>query len=767
MQKIFTLVLTLWLGIGQLTSQVNIGIGQWQSHLPYQYGRYVTQSESTVYFATDWSVLTIEKSDRSIGFLSSVNGLSNTGIGVIKYNSPGNVLVVTYTNSVIDLVKEDEVLTLADIRNFSNQIINKSINDIYVASATATYIAGGYGISQLNTEKGLFSFTTFTGLPVNSILIFQDTLLAATDEGVYATPVENPFVQDFATWEYWGPERGFPGDYRSEVMAVHNDILYLDVNDSLYRYDRGSAAYFYHADNLSSQFLTAEGKHLLYGMRCHPDCQGKVVRFGPDPSGLSTAGGVCVDRPLHAIEDQFGTVWFGDGFRGVRVSENFTNQCSSTIFNSPFSHFSSEMAVFDSKLYVASGGLRDNGSNQFRTDGFFTLIDGDWKVINARNTPLLKDKQADNDFYRIAVHPGSGKVYFGTFYGGIVTYDGENIEVLNETNSALQGAIGDPARERIGGLAFDREENLWISNHSAPKPLVVMTAEGEWLSYTVPTDRKLDQLLVDQNGYKWIIAGTGVLVFDDAGTLKDISDDRFRFFTESNSTLPSTIVNCLEADLDGKVWIGTSNGVVVFECDPFNEECVGSLIIVEENDIDEEDEYLLKGEDVRSIAVDGANRKWFGTTNGIFVQSPNAKDQVHVFNTSNSPLFDNLITDIAIDHASGLVYIGTSKGIISYRGEATAGGRVNNINAYAFPNPVRPGYEGPIAIKGLAEDANIKITDITGQLIYETTALGGQAIWDGRDYNGRRASSGVYLVFATRIDLNNPDTLVTKILIIN
>lgn len=147
--------------------------------------------------------------------------------------------------------------------------------------------------------------------------------------------------------------------------------------------------------------------------------------------------------------------------------------------------------------------------------------------------------------------------------------------------------------------------------------------------------------------------------------------------------------------------------------------------------------------------------------------SPEGRSELAHFTVDNSPLFDNNITDIAIDGKSGEVYIGTGKGIISYRGEAIDGGIVNDLNAYAFPNPVRPEYEGPIAIRGLAQDANVKITDISGNLIYETKSLGGQAIWDGKDYNGaRKASLGVYLVFSTGTNnFDVPDALVTKILV--
>src|SRR5690606_32310048 len=173
-------------------------------------------------------------------------------------------------------------------------------------------------------------------------------------------------------------------------------------------------------------------------------------------------------------------------------------------------------------------------------------------------------------------------------------------------------------------------------------------------------------------------------------------------------------------------------------------------------------------ETVYAIAVDGANRKWFGTGSGVFVQSPAGNEEVAVFNTDNSPLLNDRIIDIAIDGTNGLVYIATNGGIMSYRTDAINEEFTHSAEVYAFPNPVRPDYDGPIAIRGLAEDANVKITDIRGQILFETQALGGQAIWDGRDLKGRMAETGVYLVFSTNAgtDFSKPDALVTKILVV-
>jgi hypothetical protein len=259
------------------------------------------------------------------------------------------------------------------------------------------------------------------------------------------------------------------------------------------------------------------------------------------------------------------------------------------------------------------------------------------------------------------------------------------------------------------------------------------------------------------------------LVYDEGKDFDNLSDDRVRFL--DNGTLPKDLqnarVNCLAVDLDGRIWVGTSSGVAVYECgsDPFTSNCLGRLIV---SDLGGIGEYLLKDKNVNAIVVDGANRKWFGTTNGIFVQSTDGREEIAKFNTENSPLLSDNVTALGIRAKTGEVFIGTAKGIMSYKSDAVAGGTFNRDTAYAYPNPVRPDYDGPISITGLARDALVKITDANGNIVFETRALGGQAIWNGQDFSGRRVSTGVYLVFVA--NTRNPeadDAVVTKILFIN
>ena len=174
--------------------------------------------------------------------------------------------------------------------------------------------------------------------------------------------------------------------------------------------------------------------------------------------------------------------------------------------------------------------------------------------------------------------------------------------------------------------------------------------------------------------------------------------------------------------------------------------------------------YLLATENVTCIKVDGANRKWVGTSSGVFLLSDDGTKQLAHFTTDNSPLFSNAIVDIAIDDASGQVYIGTEKGIQVYRGEAT-GAKENNCEAYVFPNPVKANYTGEIAISNLPYNCEVRITDAAGNLVFKTTSLGGQAIWDGTKLDGKRVATGVYYIFSSNAD--GTSKCVTKLLVIN
>lgn len=767
----------------QMQAQSPLAIGQWRAHLPFRFGNYVTQSNTKIYYSAGQALLALDKSDLSTEFITKVDGLSNAGIDIVKYHPGSDVLAVVYSNSVIDLVKRNEIVTLNQIRNFTNLPGQKKVNGVFTLGASQMYLAASYGVSLLNLSRNQFEFTTFTGISVNSVAVLNNIIYAATNEGIYRSPVGGLNIADFNNWTLLGPEQGFPAVYRSVALAVWNNRLYADVNNDVMRLGDQGPELFHSGQGIPLRFLSAEGTRLLVGFgNCSPSgcTNARVTYFASDGSTGQLAAG-CVSVPLYALEDQQGRIWFADAFNGYRFVKNVTDPvCTILEFNTPRTPNNYQIKIRKNEVWVAAGGVDQTFTARGSRQGFYSLIDGIWNAYTPENSPALRGENAGDpnddltDFLAIAFHPGNGKIYAASFREGLIEFDGQQtMKLFNENNSSLGNAVGDEARTRVAGLAFDKDNNLWISNHRAARPISVLKKDGTWQNFAPSCElTEIHQVAIDPSGNKWFVSSnqaTGVLVFHE-GNLEVNGDERCRIISQTNSNLPSNATNCVAVDLDGDVWVGTVQGVVIFECgDPFNAGCVGTIRPVERNGFLGE---LLGTEDVLTITVDGADRKWVGTRNGVYLLSPDGREEIHHFTTDNSPLPDNTVGAIGIDSISGEVFFGTLGGIVSYRSDATVGSRFQTEEVTVFPNPVRPEYDGPIAIKGLTRDAVVKITNVHGQLVFETRALGGQAIWDGRDFNGRRAPTGVYLVFAVSNPrfsgfTGQPETAMAKILFVN
>lgn len=746
------------------TQAQDLSIGQWRSHLPYTFAVSVAQSSEAVYFASQESLFSVNKTDNGIELFNKVSGLSDAGVQRIAYNEAVETLFIAYTNSNIDLIsKENGIVNISAIKD-ENIIGDNKIYHIYFQD-TFAWLSTGFGIVKFDMEKEEFRFTSFTNLRINSVVAYNDNLYASTDDGVFRIGQNESelYQANFENWQKLGPAEGFPSAYYSNVNETLNDKLYADVNDSLYVYDGANWQFFYYKEEHRFKTLAAGTDQLIAAMiNDNFVDRVEVILTGGLSYGITS--GELVGEIGEAIEDENGVIWIADQFRGMGSFNPDTGDIRSYDVNGPRSSNVGEIIVHNNEIWVAAISVKPLWQYRTLSDGFFHYKDNQWETLRPFDNPELNGYL---DMVTAAVHPADGRIFVGSYNSSLVEYDGADFTLYNRNNSSLQAPVGDTFNVRVSGLRFDRDNNLWISNYGAPAPISVLKNDGTWKSFTPSSVfNNPTQIAIDLNGYKWFACGgpnEGVLVFDDGGTIDDTSDDQYINLRSSNSELRNNNIESIATDLDGNVWVGTTEGVTVFECTGrvFENGCPGRQPIVEEGGISEQ---LLRFETVNTIAIDGANQKWFGTNNGIFVLDADVENEVLRLNTGNSPLFTDEIIDIAINGENGEVFIGTSGGIISYRATATDGADFFK-DVYAFPNPVRPDYIGPIAIKGLVTDANVKITDVSGALVYETTALGGQAIWDGNDYNGRRANSGVYLVYITGKD--GTQRMATKVLLMN
>jgi streptogramin lyase len=465
-----------------------------------------------------------------------------------------------------------------------------------------------------------------------------------------------------------------------------------------------------------------------------------------------------------AVKVQGDLIWVADRIGGLlRISGN---NLVSIKPDSPDGVSMGAGMYLDGNIWAAAGSVGVDWKPQLNENGFFKFDGGTWKNYNRNSFGTL---DSTKDIITIAGDPVSGTMYAGSFGGGLIELAATSIKIFKQ-NSLISSSLTNPGSFQVSGLAVDDNKNLWISNYGSEQNLIVRKKDGSWKKFSIPfphTDKAVGKIMIDPSSRKWIISpkGNGLFCFDDGGTIDQTSDDKWRFYRQGkgNGNLPSSNVFSVVADRNGFIWVGTDKGIGIIECGDniFNSgDCDAILPVVQQ------DNYagLLFGEEtVNDIAVDGADRKWIATNNGVWLVSSDGQKLISRFTETNSPLLGNKIYQVVIHKVTGEVFFFTNNGICSFRGTATEP-VTEKQKPLVFPNPVPPGYNGSIAIRNLPENSWIKITELDGRLVHQGRSLGGQAIWNGKNYKGEKVSSNVYLVFI--LDQYNTQQLSTKIFFI-
>jgi hypothetical protein len=757
-----------------------VGIGQWRDQLPYSDCISVTEAGSRIYCATPYSIFYFDKDDNSVQRMNKINGLSDIGISKINYSSDYKTLIIAYTNANIDLIKNNTVINISDIKR-SSILGNKTINNIYFIGKYA-YFSCSFGIVVLDVDKEEIHDTYYIGENGGQVNVLSltkddnDTLFAASDKGIYLASAKNPNLANYLNWKK---------DTRIDINATYPAITSFAgevvVNkrvgnpgtDTLYRYSNGQwnrwdLEIIDHISNLKTCYnmlMVVYDYSVKYYDNTFAIHNG-IYSYNPGSP-----------FPLDAIIDKDQFVWIADNYSGLVSFNPMWSTFQRINLGGPLTSTVFDMKTNGNDLYIVPGGRNTSyGPLYFQGGGQIYHFDNSvWTNLDGSSVPNLNTY---NDLVTIAIDPfDHGRIFAGSWGTGLVElYNGSLVNHYDESNSTLRHTteVSDPTNIRVGGTAFDQEGNLWVvCSHN--NYCLSRKSGTDWTGYNISIINQddLGQMIVSKNGQVWVqmrITNSNsysILVFTDNGTPKNFADDQSTMLNSSvgSGHIPGQNVFAMIEDKNGQIWVGTEKGIGVFYT-PENiftgEDYDAQQVLVQQGLYVQ---YLMENEMVTALAVDGANRKWIGTDHGgLYLFSEDGTKQIYHFTEENSPLFSNRITSLAINPETGEVFIGTDKGIISFKGTATEGGEKNE-NVYAYPNPVKEGYQGWIAIKGLVTNAQIRITDIGGNLIFSTKAEGGQAIWDGKNFSGRKAKTGVYLVYASSV--KGEEKVVTKILIIN
>lgn len=724
-------------------------VGRWREHMEYRSGLRVALSPEKVYTASKFGAYSVSKNEGEIERLNKVTGLHDAGIRSIKYNSGNNKLLIAYNNSNLDVVYRNDIVNIPDILR-SNVSGDKNIYDISFVNDKA-YLSSGLGVIVVDLVKYEISSTYYMGnsggnVKVNGFAADATRFFAATEEGLKVASQTASNLSDYRNWTLLSGANGLPGGPISQVMVIQGKVI-VQYFTSLYVLNGNTWQLLYNDDWRWENVNASDGSILI--------CEEKNAWNERRVIVLNTNGTVStvvqnnnqLRYPFQAAKSG-NEIWIADFEKGLVKAEG--NVFERYAVNSPYGNLDGEMLFHNNTLYVAGGTVNEAWNYQYNGTGFFTFSNDEWKDYNRTNLSWMDSVL---DVISIAVDPRNNAIYAGSFGGGLVEYESAtNYKIYKQ--GFLNVTVGDPGSYRVGGLAFDGENNLWISNFGGSNNFVVKKADGNWKSFRVPfliSDNMVGAVLIDDANQKWIQVpqGNGLLCFNHGTSIDNTADDRWKWLQTGvgNGNLPGNFVNCMVKDKDGFIWLGTDKGIAIIQCpgEIFTANgCEAYQPIVQQDNFAG---YLFEKEEVKAIAVDGANRKWVGTHNGVWLISADGEKVLQRFTADNSPLLSNEIIRIAIDPKSGEVFFSTFNGICSYRSTATEASE-NTDKVIVFPSPVPAGYAGTIAIRGVPENSIVKITELNGRLVYQTRSLGGQAVWNGRDYKNQRVSSGVYLVLA-------------------
>jgi hypothetical protein len=725
----------------------------------------IEESATSVYAASENAVFIYDLSSRTFTTLTTVNGLSGDEISQIHYSEDKSLLVIGYENGLLQIVDQDgSVIDVVAIKD--KQVIppdDKRINE-FKESGDLLYIATDFGIAIYNLSRLEFDDTYFIGdngaqIEILSIEIYQDFLYAATrSSGIRRASIIDPFLIDFMNWSQ------INASLFSEVTSFNSQLYGLSLSRQVFQL--GTANFQPTATTINAVALDAHSSDVFFTVATANAIQVFDTNF-VEILSLTSLGGLNYNftQAISLGNDLFiGTETAGM----IRVNIQDQTDFEFIVADGPTRNRAFSITVSPDELWVAYGD-HDELYNPFpleRLGVSHLVVEEGWTNFEAADVLNIASIST------ITINPdNTDEVYLNSMHDGLLEFtDGIATTLYGINNSTLESILP-PATDflRISNSVFDNQGNLWSLANKVDNALNRRTPSGQWTSFdvseevaSIAVDQGITRVVANNNGT--IFFGTianGLVGFDPAtNQFANLIDD------VGLGNLVNSYVTTLRLDLNGQLWIGSNQGLrVLFNPNSMfseNPSDARSIIIEDTNGIARE---LLADEAVTDIEIDGNNNKWIATaSSGAFLFSPSGRETLFQFTTDNSPLPTNSVNDIAIDESTGKIYFATDKGIVAFQGERSSKPQEDLENVRAFPNPVRPGFDGNVTIDGLTDRARVKITDIEGNLVYEAVSQGGSIPWDTRSFSGNKVASGVYFLFISTSD--NIETTVSKLMIV-
>ncbi|MCR5180932.1 MAG: hypothetical protein K6C30_06935 [Bacteroidaceae bacterium] len=737
-------------------------IGSWQIYPAYTVCTRNIPADGRIYGLMESKLMVYDPADETVSTFDWHRQLNDISIAYIHFSASAHRLILIYDNGNIDLLStqnDDDVINLAQLKNSTLQ--NKQVQNVQVSGDMA-YVCTGFGLLCIDLAEGIITDTYDLGLSVTSCASTDDALYLGTTTGVWKGDLSLN-LKEKSNWQ----------QIHATLMALRMEYfdgrLWAQQNSSIYISDANISS-FSLLQKMRATFMNLSDNSIILG--------------NATQTYIYTSATECTDYTgtfaWNDLRKDGSTFWASDGDSGLQAYEldasgAFQLKTSKLQYNSPLHDYSLYFFQHPEGIYVA-GGNRNYSTTSRDGTAMLMAADGTWTNFDASSAQQAFPQERFLDVTSIAKDPSDDTHYYiGTARSGIFEFqDQQCTGHIGLENSPLQSILPNSSAPHYyvvaDGIQFDDSDNLWVLNPTAGKAdttIRVRLKDGTWTGIPCPEIQEAsttDKIFFDSRGWAWInsrrMSQRGIFLLDYNGTVAYSNDDKRQLRT-SITNQDGTNYNpdefyCITENSSGQLWIGTNLGPFLIS-DPtrFRQtDFTFEQIKVSRNDGSGLADYLLNGVPILSITIDGGERLWFGSQgSGAYLISSDCQEEIHHFTTANSPLISDNVFDIAIDHSTGCVYFATDKGICSYMSDATqAADELRESDVIAYPNPVSPDYNGPIAIKGLTMGAEVKIVSSSGRLIASGYSNGGTFTWDGRNKQGRRVASGIYHVISSTSD---------------
>ena len=773
--KFIVLVFFSFLSIPLCISQ------EWNGHFSFNNSIDTSIGNGKIFTASENAIYIYSTSTDQLEEISTIDGLSGDFISNIYYSSNFNKLVIGYENGLLQIIdfSSDSVLTIYDIIEKETIAPNKKKINELTEFEGIIYIATDYGISLYDLNLLEFGDSLFIGdgggqQEVNQTIISDNYLYAALPDfgGIKRVSLDLDII-NYQNWDiFHSGDFNFILNFNEGFIFTNESSVLLSQGNSYEEVISLSQTINDITINEGQIIITTENKIFIY------DSNFNLINSSINSSLFNTFfnSSALYNDNIYIATSKKGLLKINLN----NIQQNYSILPVGPLYNNVFS-----INSLYGNLWATFGDYT-NTYNPYplKRKGISHLTNNSWSNISIDSIP----EKAVN-LNNISINPFNlDNVFISSYHGGLLEISGESLSLYDESNSSLESlATSDISYNsiRISSSVFDDSGMLWLMNSRVDSPLKSYNLDtNQWSSYDftqIIADGYNDELgfsdiVTDGNGTKWIGGlNSGIIGFNENGgnpLIKKLNDN-------DTGNLPSSYVKSLAIDNNNHLWIGTIKGLRVLynTSNFFNTNASTQQIVIEEDGIYKE---LLEQQVISDIKVDGSNNKWVGTIgSGIFYFSQNGQQTIYHFTKNNSPLPSNNINDIALDFVNGLVFIATDKGLVSF----DSGGSSTSStleDSYVYPNPVRPSFNmdiEKIKIAGITDDINIKITDISGNLVAEANSNvnsryngfnlevdGGVAYWNGKNLANRTVSSGVYIVMLS--NRNTYETKVLKIMII-